>query len=247
MLVGDTDGFQGTLLLMQEILERYPHVAIETEQFNMLTAQFGKLVLSQMPLGHSLSGYIFRKFVKVVPEGVMYSPTDVPLMDAFASWGFMLPGANVGNDESRLQIVEAYHRFGLRPDARLPRTPIRNHVGRRVGTLQAGPLGEGGKAGKESQEGRSEERVESLLVGLGVKRWLGDVGQGFRAVCVAERVLRVALVLSFRASGLAAYGESRPRNLPAPGELRARQRKRAHSCATEGQFVLPCLVLKRLW
>jgi len=86
MLVGDTDGFQGTLLLMQEILERYPHVAIETEQFNMLTAQFGKLALSQMPLGHSLSRYIFRKFVKVVPEGVMYSPTDVPLMDAFASW-----------------------------------------------------------------------------------------------------------------------------------------------------------------
>lgn len=121
ILVGDTDGFEGTFLLMQEVLRTYPHVAIETEQFNLLTARYGKLALSQMPLGHPLSGYIFRKFVKVVPEGVMYSPTDNDLMDAFDAWGFMLPGADVGREGSWMRIAEAFHKYGLAPDSRLPR------------------------------------------------------------------------------------------------------------------------------
>lgn len=133
ILVGDTNGFQGTLLLMQEILQRYPHVAIETEQFNMLTARYGKIALSQMPLGHPLSGYIFRKFVKVVPEGLMYSPTDTSLMDAFDSWGFMLPGGDTQNQQSWMQIIEAYHRYDLTPDAGLPRIALTNHAGHWTG------------------------------------------------------------------------------------------------------------------
>jgi hypothetical protein len=124
IMVGDTDGFQGVFLLMQEILERYPHVAIETEQFNMLTAKYGKIALSQMPLGHPLSACIFRKFVKVVPEGVMYSPTDVPLLDAFDSWGMMLPGGDPRNQKSWLAVIEAYHRYNLAPDISLPRNPL---------------------------------------------------------------------------------------------------------------------------
>lgn len=127
-VVGDTDGYQGVFLLMKEILDRYPHVAIETEQFNLLTAKYGKIALSQMPLGHPLSGHIFSKFVKVVPEGVMYSPTDGALMDAFDSWGFMLPGADTAREGSWMDIAEAFHRYKLTPDISLPHDRITDYA-----------------------------------------------------------------------------------------------------------------------
>lgn len=127
-IVDGIDGIQGIFLLMEEILERYPHVAIQTEQFNTLTGKYGKMALSQMPLGHPLSGYIFSKYVKVVPEGIMYSPTDVPMMDAFDTWGFMVPGADTAREDSWLQIAEAIHQYDLVPDSRLPRADIREYV-----------------------------------------------------------------------------------------------------------------------
>jgi len=129
-VVDGMDGYQGMFELMRQILREYPHVAIETEQFNTLAAKYGKIALSQMPLGHPLAGYIFQKFVKVVPEGVMYSPTDAELMDAFDCWGFMLPGADTEREESWMQIAEAFHKYQLVPDGLLPRkqfTKCSNH------------------------------------------------------------------------------------------------------------------------
>ncbi|MHB9071585.1 MAG: DUF6259 domain-containing protein [Sedimentisphaerales bacterium] len=129
-VIDGMNGYQGMLELMQQILKENPHVAIETEQFNALTTKYGKIALSQMPLGHPLSGYIFRKFVKVVPEGVMYSPTDTELMDAFDSWGFMLPGADAEYEESGVQITEAFHKYKLVAEPNLPRkdyTVYTNH------------------------------------------------------------------------------------------------------------------------
>jgi len=114
-MVDGMDGYEGILEMMRQILAAYPHVAVETEQFNTLTAKYGKLALSQMPLGHPLSAYIFQKFVKVVPEGLMYSPTDMAMMDAFDVWGIMLPGADTQRGESWMQIAEAFHKYQLVP------------------------------------------------------------------------------------------------------------------------------------
>lgn len=127
-VVDGVTGIQGVQLLMKEILERYPGVAVETEQFNALTAKFGKLALSQMPLGHPLSGYIFHNFARVVPEGVMYSPTDCSLMDAFDSWGFMMPGADPQRERSWTDIATAFHQYQLVPDSRLERVQFTHFV-----------------------------------------------------------------------------------------------------------------------
>jgi len=123
-LIDGTDGVQGMQALMRETLQAYPHVAIETEQFNLLTAKYGKFALSQMPLGHPLAGYIFQRYVKVVPEGIMITPTESQLMDAFDCWGFMLPGSTVRPADTWTQIAEAYHKYNLIPDSRLPRKQI---------------------------------------------------------------------------------------------------------------------------
>lgn len=148
MVVDGVDGYQGLLLLMKEVQERYPHVGVETEQFNTLTGKFGKLALSQMPLGHPLSGYIFRKYIKVVPEGLMYSPTEIQMMDAFDSWGFMLPGASTVIEESWMQIAEAFHRYQLVPDSRLPRKQVTrfvDHWTHGAVPAESGPIDEAGE------------------------------------------------------------------------------------------------------
>lgn len=127
-VVDGVSGVEGVQLLMKEILEAYPHVVIETEQFNLLTGKYGKIALSQMPLGHPLSGYIFKNLIKVVPEGVMYSPTSNELMDAYDVWGFMLPGGERFRERSATEIVEAFHKYKLEPDSRLPRAKVMKFV-----------------------------------------------------------------------------------------------------------------------
>jgi len=118
-VVDGVDGIEGLMLLMKEVLETYPHVAIETEQFNPMANRHAAFALSQMALGHPLGGYILHRFVHIVPEGVMYSPTDNSLMDAFACWGFMLPGAHW--EQSWLDIAKAFEDYDLVPDSRMPR------------------------------------------------------------------------------------------------------------------------------
>ncbi len=129
-VVDGVDGIQGMLALMRETLQTYPHVAVETEQFNLLTAKYGKFALSQMPLGHPLAGYIFQRYVKVVPEGIMYGPKESNLLDAFDYWGYMLPGAGRVNGDNWDHISQAYQKYDLVPDGRLPRkqfTVFGNH------------------------------------------------------------------------------------------------------------------------
>ena len=119
-IVDGVTGTEGVMLLMKEVAEAYPGVAIETEQFNTLSARGSSFALSQMPLGHPLSGYIFSHFIKIVPEGVMGSPLDNAMMDAFAAWGFMVPHASF--EESWLRVARAFQDYDLVPDLRLPRT-----------------------------------------------------------------------------------------------------------------------------
>ncbi|MHB0946573.1 MAG: hypothetical protein ACYC3B_05345 [Sedimentisphaerales bacterium] len=120
-VVNGVTGTQGVMLLEQQILDTYPNVSIQTEQFNPMASRHASFALSQMTLGHPLSGYIFSRFIKIVPEGIMYSPTDLATLDAFASYGFMVPGTDTRYSESWLQIVGAFQQFDLTPNSRLPR------------------------------------------------------------------------------------------------------------------------------
>ena len=117
-IVDGVNGIEGLMLLMKETAAVYPDVAIELEQFNPMSARYASFALSQMPLGHPLSGYIFHRFIKIVPEGYMSGPTDDPMMDAHASWGFMVPGGTM--EESWMRIVKAFQDHDLVPDSRLP-------------------------------------------------------------------------------------------------------------------------------
>ena len=112
-------GIEGVQLLMQEIKAAYPGVAIQTEQFNPMASKEAAFALTTLDPGHPLSGYIFSRFVKVVPEGYYYQPIDVPTMDQFMEWGHFVPGAS--NNESWMEIAGAFEQFDLAPDSRLPR------------------------------------------------------------------------------------------------------------------------------
>ena len=114
---------EGVMTLEKEIMEAYPGVAVETEQFNPMASRHAAFALSQMPLGHPLSGYIFHRFIHILPEGYTSMPTDVDMLDAVQSWGFMLPGG--GMTESWIEISHAFQKYELKPDSRLPRTSFR--------------------------------------------------------------------------------------------------------------------------
>ena len=113
---------EGIIALEREILETYPGVAIETEQFNPMASRHAAFALCQMSPGHPLGGYIFQRFVKVVPEGINYQATRNTDWDAVASWGHMLPGAD--GEPSWLEIVRAFQQYELVPDIGLPRIAI---------------------------------------------------------------------------------------------------------------------------
>ena len=112
-------GIEGLMLLQKQILEAYPHVAIETEQFNPMSLRHASFALTTLPLGHPLSGYIFQRFARVVPEGHYYQPYNQEHLDAFQTWGHFVPGAR--GEPTWLAIAGAFQRFDLRPASRLPR------------------------------------------------------------------------------------------------------------------------------
>ena len=132
-IVDGVTGIEGMMLLQKEIMETFPDIALETEQFNLMTNRHAAFALSQMGCGHPISGYIFHRFVKVVPEGILYEPTTEKQLDSFQSWGFMLPGAsrrNAGDqpgEKSWLQIAKAFQTYDLVPDSRLPHKVFRNY------------------------------------------------------------------------------------------------------------------------
>jgi len=112
---------QGVMIMEQEIMAAYPGVVLQTEGFNPCTARYAYFALAQHPLGHPLSGYIFSHFIRIVPEGYLYSPTDLLHLDAFMRWGFMLPGSDTSRSESWQQIIDVFQQFDLVADSRLPR------------------------------------------------------------------------------------------------------------------------------
>jgi hypothetical protein len=122
--VNGMTGIEGVQTLMQEIKAAYPGVAIQTEQFNPMSSRYADFALTTLELGHPLSGFLFSRFIKIVPEGINYQPTDLGVLDSFTRWGSFTPGAGgVEAQESWLQIAEAFQQFNLTPDARLPLGP----------------------------------------------------------------------------------------------------------------------------
>jgi len=112
--VGDVSAVQGVMALEREILEAYPHVAIQTEQFNPMNARHAAFALTSMQLGHPLSGYLFHRFVKVCCWYGMYQLSDEAELDGWERWGFLVPGAE--SDPAWLDIARAFQRYDLEPD-----------------------------------------------------------------------------------------------------------------------------------
>ncbi len=121
-LVDGENGLQGLMNLEKEILEAYPGVAVQTEQFNPMCTRYASFALSQMPLGHPLSGYIHHRFLNIVPEGYNSAPDKADWIDGVQSYGYMIPGVR-GNPgaESWTAYAQEMVKYDLRPDPHLPR------------------------------------------------------------------------------------------------------------------------------
>ena len=114
---------QGVMIMEQEIMDAYPGVVIQTEGFNPCTARHAYFALVQHPLNHPLSGYIFSHFIRIVPEGYLYSATDIEHLDGFMAQGYVLPGSDTSRSESWLQIIDAFQENDLLADSRIPLGP----------------------------------------------------------------------------------------------------------------------------
>ena len=119
-LVDGVTGLQGVQRLMQELHAAYPDCAIETEQFNMLTIKYSSFALSQMPLGHPMTGYLFSPFIKILPEGQTAAPNNIDMIASIAHWGFLTPPIRV-EDESWMAVGREFQKYGFRPDLSLER------------------------------------------------------------------------------------------------------------------------------
>ncbi len=109
---------EGVMLMMKQIVETYPGVALMTEQFNPVISKHASFALTTLNPGHPLSGYIFSRFIHVVPEWYYYEPTNELHMDQHQEWGFMVPGGSW--NQSWLSICNAFTQYKLEPDVRLP-------------------------------------------------------------------------------------------------------------------------------
>ena len=123
LLIDGMTAIEGVMTLEKELLEAYPHIAIQSEQFNPMAVRWASFAFGVDDFRHPLGGYLFSRFIRIVPEGWLYSPMDLPHMDALMTFGYMVPGAHVGWDEAWLRIARAYQDYELEPAPRLPRKP----------------------------------------------------------------------------------------------------------------------------
>ncbi len=122
-VVDGITAIEGVMTLERAILDAYPHVVLETEQINLMNARWSSFALTTLDLGHPLGGYLYQRFVKLVPEGYFYQPRLSEHFDPFDSFGLIYPGANF--DPGWLNIAEAFQRYDLAPDTRLPRDEVK--------------------------------------------------------------------------------------------------------------------------
>ena len=133
MVVDGVNAVEGVLLLEKEILAAYPNVALETEQFNPMSSRHASFGLNQMYAGHPLGGYIFHRFIHIVPEGIVGSPTQDAFLEAFQSYGYYLPNAT--SEETWLEVAKAFEDYDLAPDGRMTDPVRRTYTGDPSGGL----------------------------------------------------------------------------------------------------------------
>lgn len=113
LTVDRADAIAGVMALEREILQAYPHVAIQTEQFNPMNARHASFALTSMQLGHPLSAYLFGRFVKVCCWYGMYQLTEDSGLDGWERWGCLVPGAE--SAPAWIEVAQAFQRFDLEP------------------------------------------------------------------------------------------------------------------------------------
>jgi hypothetical protein len=118
-VVDGMTGTEGVMLLMQQIQQAYPGVALQTEGFNLMCSRYACFALCETSLDHPLSGYIFSHYIKIVPEGAMYSQTSLEYLDGFTHSNYILPGADTSRAESWLEIMDAFQQYNLLADSHL--------------------------------------------------------------------------------------------------------------------------------
>jgi hypothetical protein len=166
---GMTSG-EGVMLMMKQIVETYPDVALMTEQFNPTISKHASFALTTLNPGHPLSGYIYSRFIHVVPEWHYYEPTNEVHMDQHQAWGFMVPGGSW--NESWLQIVNAFTDYDLVPEVRLPLQPGQLFGYRGTGGVTAFYEKEQKKRGLVLYEPGKEPQWRGTRV-TGVTEWPG--------------------------------------------------------------------------
>ncbi len=121
-LIDGTTAIQGVMLLVKQIRDTYPQMAVQTEEFNPMCSRYASFCFSEFDDGHRLGGYIFHKFIKFYPEGYMAAPMMPSYMDANEKWGFFMPVADVKWSQSWLPIARAFEYNNL---SAAPRFPLR--------------------------------------------------------------------------------------------------------------------------
>ena len=112
-LIDGTTAIQGVMLLVKQIRDTYPQMAVMTEEFNPMCSRYASFCFSEFDDAHPLGGYIFHKFIKFYPEGYMAAPMMPSYMDANEKWGFFMPVADVKWTQSWLPIARAFEYYDL--------------------------------------------------------------------------------------------------------------------------------------
>lgn len=118
-VVDGITAIQGIMMLEREIQEAYPGVAVMTEQFNPMASRWASFALTSHDLGHSVSGYIFHRFIKITGWWEQYQPLAGNMLEFRLRYGYLLPAATA-NGNPWTEVAQAFQQFNLEPAPRLP-------------------------------------------------------------------------------------------------------------------------------
>lgn len=110
-LVNGKTSIQGSIDFMKQIRTRYPNVAVMTEQINPLCKN-ASFALTSHDLGHPLSGYLTRRFTKIINWYGQYELSDPKALESYWSWqGNRIPGW--GGSEMWEKIAKTFQKYDL--------------------------------------------------------------------------------------------------------------------------------------
>jgi hypothetical protein len=127
-LVNGKTSIQGSMDFMKQIRTRHPNVAVMTEQFNPM-CKYAAFALTSHDLGHPLSGYLTRKFTKVINGYGQYELSDPKALESYWSWqGDRIPGwgdivPGWGGREIWENITKTFQKYDLKIAPEIPLKP----------------------------------------------------------------------------------------------------------------------------